>query len=197
IAGNKPVNRSVDLSGRKAVTLICRADSNPEANVTWHNENNIVNRSKSSAALRITMTNHGIYVCLAQNDLGMNLKYVEVFLQGTPSNSQRFFQVTDMLIGVACGIIISLIIAFLLFKFYLRNQPKLTSDLNHTQGLPSSQDFPPADNSQIYAHVQAPGSSNESSNLKDVSYATVAFSKAIAKGTPKQPETEYSEIRFP
>ncbi|XP_077312372.1 sialic acid-binding Ig-like lectin 12 [Lithobates pipiens] len=205
---NKPVNRSVDLSGQKAVTLICRADSIPQADVTWHNENNIVNRSKSSATLRINMTNHGIYVCLAQNDLGVNLKHVEVFLQGTPSDSQSFFQemtVRDILIGVACGIMISLIIVFLLFKFYLRNQPKLTSDLNHNlnhQGLPSSQDFPPDDNHQIYAQVQkpklqAPGSSNESSDLNDVSYATVTFSKALAKGTPKQPETEYSEIRFP
>ncbi|XP_073457970.1 sialic acid-binding Ig-like lectin 12 isoform X1 [Aquarana catesbeiana] len=195
-AENKTMHRYENVGGQQPVTLICRADGNPKADVTWYKENNIVNRSKSSSTLHITIMNPTTYTCLAWNELGMDLQHV-VFLQETT--------VRDVLIGVACGITISIIIVVvILFIFWsrTRSQPALKPDLNHPQGFLSSQDIPPNDNSQLYAQVQKPRlqvseNPHKSSNLTDVSYASIKFSKAVAKGTPMQPETEYSEIKFP
>lgn len=75
------MHRYENVGGQEPVTLICRADGNPEADVTWYKENNIVNRSKSSSSVHITIMNPTTYTCLAWNELGKDLQHV-VFLQG-------------------------------------------------------------------------------------------------------------------
>ncbi|XP_040182525.1 uncharacterized protein LOC120915794 [Rana temporaria] len=191
---NKTILRYDNVGGQEPVTLICRADGNPEADVTWYKENNIVNRSKSSSTLHITIMSPTTYACLAWNELGTDLQHLQhvVSLQETT--------VREVLIGVACGVTISFITVVIIFIFWSRCQPALKPDLNHPGEFHSSQDIPP-DDSQLYAQVQKPrlqvsaAENPQSSNLNDVNYASIKFSKAVAKGTPKQPETEYTEIK--
>ncbi|XP_072282774.1 sialic acid-binding Ig-like lectin 9 isoform X2 [Pyxicephalus adspersus] len=87
----------------------------------------------------------------SENNCSLNRKTVNV----TVTAHQK------MIIGIACGIIFFLIIimaTILLFKFRLLKQTTSTSDTNRQARMPSSQDVPPEDISQLYAKVQKPKS---------------------------------------
>ncbi|XP_049332013.1 intercellular adhesion molecule 5 isoform X1 [Astyanax mexicanus] len=105
---------SVAVYKGNAVSLLCKAEGNPEPEVIWRFNNQIKLTGKREAILNIsgvTAADSGVYTCTAKNELGSQERRVEVLV----AVKENTIQIVPIII-VLVLIIIILICIFLCLK---------------------------------------------------------------------------------
>lgn len=81
-------NESKQVLQGEDVTLSCSADSNPPSNIRWvytpavNSNVTTEGHQKIITITRATSTNAGFYICVAENKVGRNTRFVTLMIKG-------------------------------------------------------------------------------------------------------------------
>uniref|UniRef100_A0A803JCX3 Uncharacterized XB5961956 n=1 Tax=Xenopus tropicalis TaxID=8364 RepID=A0A803JCX3_XENTR len=171
------------------LSLSCRAESNPPANLSWI-QNDPLKTCSESSILKVQVTNDIVYTCQATNRYGLSNSSILIIV--TPAQKPQ----TNFLIVGLCILFFTLVAITAVFVFrWMRKKKDLQKD-NTAKEMPTS------DGDVIYNNIGNMGSfTNESfmDTEKDeqdkVQYASLSFSTIKPKEAPQTEDIIYSEVK--
>ncbi|NP_001120417.1 sialic acid binding Ig-like lectin like 2 precursor [Xenopus tropicalis] len=182
------------------LSLSCRAESNPPANLSWI-QNDPLKTCSESSILKVQVTNDIVYTCQATNRYGLSNSSILIIV--TPAQKPQ----TNLLIVGLCILFVTLavIAAVLVFRWMRKKKnkqedtkemPKSDGDViyNNIENIQSI-------NNESYMDTEKAKRDKDYSNLymsfddKELQYASLDFSKLKPKEDPQTEEIIYSVVK--
>uniref|UniRef100_A0A3P9CT31 Hemicentin-1 n=1 Tax=Maylandia zebra TaxID=106582 RepID=A0A3P9CT31_9CICH len=123
-------NESKQVLQGEDVTLSCSADSNPPSNIRWvytpavNSNVTTEGHQKIITITRATSTNAGFYICVAENKVGRNTRFVTLMIKGMITDSVK------VLFPAIWAFLTLLIIGLTLLVVYFHNRQKKRGQYN-------------------------------------------------------------------